>query len=284
MRNHRSARVRVAGGKSRRVAIEEARLPADTTGRAIAQMRRELDVMRERESLLKHELDEFIRLTAHDLHEPLRMVSCYVQLLERRYCGRLDSDADEFIQFAMDGARRMQAMVDGLSALSRVTSAGRPFRTVDLNASVQSAVSALRPAIDEAGAVVRCDTLPSVLADGAQLEQLYHNLIGNALRFSNGRRPRVHVGVENKSGEHVFFVRDNGIGIDPRYAEKVFVMFQRLHARDEYEGNGIGLAVCKRIVERHGGRIWVESEPGKGAAFRFTIPDRKEGLPKETKP
>jgi len=259
-------------------------LPADTTGRAIAQMRRELDVMRERESLLKHELDEFIRLTAHDLHEPLRMVSCYVQLLERRYCGRLDSDADEFIQFAMDGARRMQAMVDGLSALSRVTSAGRPFRTADLNASVQSAVSALRPAIDEAGAVVRCDTLPSVLADGAQLEQLYHNLIGNALRFSNGRRPRVHVGVENKSGEHVFFVRDNGIGIDPRYAEKVFVMFQRLHARDEYEGNGIGLAVCKRIVERHGGRIWVESEPGKGAAFRFTIPDRKEGLPKETKP
>jgi len=247
-------------------------------------MRRELDVMRERESLLKHELDEFIRLTAHDLHEPLRMVSCYVQLLERRYCGRLDSDADEFIQFAMDGARRMQAMVDGLCALSRVTSAGRPFRIADLNASVQSAVSALRPAIDGAGAVVRCDTLPSVLADGAQLEQLYHNLIGNALRFSNGRRPRVHVGAENKSGEHVFFVRDNGIGIDPRYAEKVFVMFQRLHARDEYEGNGIGLAVCKRIVERHGGRIWVESEPGKGAAFRFTIPDRKEGLPKETKP
>jgi light-regulated signal transduction histidine kinase (bacteriophytochrome) len=284
MRNHRSARVRVAGGKSRRVAIEEARLPADTTGRAIAQMRRELDVMRERESLLKHELDEFIRLTAHDLHEPLRMVSCYVQLLERRYCGRLDSDADEFIQFAMDGARRMQAMVDGLSALSRVTSAGRPFRTADLNASVQSAVSALRPAIDGAGAVVRCDTLPSVLGDGAQLEQLYHNLIGNALRFSNGRRPRVHAGVENKSGEHVFFVRDNGIGIDPRYAEKVFVMFQRLHARDEYEGNGIGLAVCKRIVERHGGRIWVESEPGKGAAFRFTFRDRKEGLPKETKP
>src|SRR5947208_7872707 len=136
MRNHRSARVRVAGGKSGRVAIEEARLPADTTGRAIAQMRRELDVMRERESLLKHELDEFIRLTAHDLHEPLRMVSCYVQLLERRYCGRLDSDADEFIQFAMDGARRMQAMVD-LSALSRVTSAGRPFRTADLNDSVQ---------------------------------------------------------------------------------------------------------------------------------------------------
>src|SRR3989449_587835 len=151
MRNHRSARVRVAGGKSGRVAIEEARLLADTTGRAIAGMRRELDVMRERESLLKPELDEFIRLTAHDLHEPLRMVSCYVQLLERRYCGRLDSDADEFIQFAMDGARRMQAMVDGLCALSRVTSAGRPFRIADLNASVQSAVSALRPAIDGAG-------------------------------------------------------------------------------------------------------------------------------------
>jgi light-regulated signal transduction histidine kinase (bacteriophytochrome) len=279
MRNHRSARVGVAGGKNGRVAVAEARLQGETTSPAIAEMRHQLDVMRQRESRLRQELDEFVRLTVHDLHEPLRMVSCYVQLLERRYRGRLDSDADEFIHFAMDGAQRMQAMVDGLSALSRVTSAGKRFGPTDLNAAVKSAVSRLEPAIDSTRAVVKSDGLPSVVADEGQLEQLYHHLIGNALKFSNGRKPRIDVGVENRSGERVFFVRDNGIGIDPRYSERVFVVFQRLHARDEYEGNGIGLAVCKRIVERHGGRIWVESEAGKGAAFCFTIPESKEAEP-----
>ncbi len=278
MRDHRSARVGVAGGKNGWVAVAEARLQGETSP-AIAEMRHQLDVMRERESLLRKELDEFVRSTVHDLQEPLRMVSCYVQLLERRYRGRLDSDADEFIHFAMDGAQRMQAMVDGLSALSRVTSGGKPFGPTDLNAAVKSAVSALEPAIDSTRAVVKSDRLPSVVADEGQLGQLYHNLIANALRFSDGRRPRVHVGVKNRSGECVFFVRDNGIGIDPRYAERVFVIFQRLHARDKYEGNGIGLTVCKRIVERHSGRIWVESEAGKGAAFCFTIPDRKKVKP-----
>ena len=276
MRNHRSAHVGGAGGKSGTVVVAEARSQGETTSRAIAEMCRQLDVMRERESQLRHELDEFVRLTAHDLHEPLRMVSCYVQLLERRYRGRLDSDADEFIHFAMDGAQRMRAMVDGLSALSRVTSAGKPFGPTDLNAAVKSAVSALEPEIDGARAVVTSDRLPSIVADEAQLEHLYHNLVENALRFSNGHRPRIHVGVEDRSGERVFFVRDNGIGIDPRYGEQVFVVFQRLHARDEYEGNGIGLAICKRIVERHGGRIWVESESGKGAIICFTIPDMKD--------
>ncbi|HXG31270.1 MAG TPA: ATP-binding protein, partial [Thermodesulfobacteriota bacterium] len=204
--------------------------------------------------------------------EPLRMVASYMQLLERRYKDKLDNDAKEFISYAVDGSKRMQRLINDLLMYSRVGTRGKPFEQTDCNTVLDKALNNLKIAIEERKALVTHDPLPTVMGDPTQLIQLFQNLIGNAIKFCNGRRPEVHIGVESKSGDWLFSVRDNGIGIAPEYFERIFVIFQRLHNKEEYSGTGIGLAVCKKIVERHGGRIWVESELGKGTTFCFTIP------------
>lgn len=200
------------------------------------------------------------------------MVASYTQLLAKRYKGKLDSDADEFIGYAVDGATRMQSLIADLLAYSRVGTRGKEFCSVDMNAVLARATENLRAAIAERQAALTCDRLPPVMGDDTQLTQLLQNLVGNAIKFAGQEPPRVHVSARREDGNWRFSVADNGIGIDPAQSEKVFVIFQRLHTRDEYPGTGIGLAICKKIVERHGGHVWVESEPGKGSTFHFTLP------------
>lgn len=218
------------------------------------------------------DLQQFAYVASHDLQEPLRMVASYTQLLARRYKGKLDSDADEFIGYAVDGASRMQRLINDLLDYSRVTSQGKVFEWVDCNGVLEEVLSNLRVAVEESRAVVTHDPLPTVRADGRQLGQLFQNLISNAIKFCGEEPPNVHVSAERRPGEWRFSVRDHGIGVDPQYAERIFVIFQRLHNREEYPGTGIGLAICKKIVERHGGRIWVVSQPGQEATFYFTLP------------
>lgn len=204
------------------------------------------------------------------------MVTSYVQLLARRYKGKLDGDADEFIGFAVDGAARMQQLINDLLTYSRVGTRGRKFEPTDCEIILGQALENLQIAIEEKRAIVTHDPLPTILADNVQLGQLFQNLIGNAIKFQGPELPHVHVSASRNENGWVFSVRDNGIGIAPEYAERIFVIFQRLHTREKYPGTGIGLAVCKKIVERHGGRIWVESQPGKGATFYFTVPGKGE--------
>jgi PAS domain S-box-containing protein len=218
------------------------------------------------------ELEQFAYVASHDLQEPLRMVSSYTQLLARRYRGKLGSDAEEFITYAVDGATRMQRLIQDLLAYSRVGTKGKEFVPTDCEVLLDRVLGDLKVAMDESGAVVTHDPLPIVTADEIQIGQLLQNLIGNAIKFRNQEPPLVHVSSKRNGSAWIFSVRDNGIGIDPQYVGRIFVIFQRLHKREEYQGTGIGLAVCKKIVERHGGRIWVESELDKGATFYFTLP------------
>jgi len=218
------------------------------------------------------ELGQFAYVVSHDLQEPLRMVASYTQLLSRRYKGRLDSDADEFISFAVDGASRMQRLIQDLLAYSRVGTKGKDLLDTSSEEALQQALINLRGAIKDSGALVTHDPLPAVMADEMQLIQLFQNLVGNAIKYQSPGVPRVHVSA-SKNGwkKWTFSVQDNGLGIDPQYFEKIFGMFQRLHKREEFAGTGIGLAICKKIVERHGGSISVESRPGQGSTFRFAL-------------
>jgi PAS domain S-box-containing protein len=218
------------------------------------------------------ELGQFAYIASHDLQEPLRMVASYTQLLSRRYKGKLDSDADEFISFAVDGASRMQRLIQDLLAYSRVGTKGRELLDTSSEEAFQQALINLRGSVEQSGAVVTHDPLPAVLADETQLVQLFQNLVGNAIKYQKSGIPRVHVSAApNGRKKWIFSVKDNGLGIDPQYFERIFGMFQRLHKREEFEGTGIGLAICKKIVERHGGNISVESQPGQGSTFRFLL-------------
>jgi len=217
------------------------------------------------------ELEQFAYVASHDLQEPLRMVGSYTQLLSRRYKGKLDQDADEFIAFAVDGVTRMQRLINDLLRYSRVGTKGREPEPTDSGTVLERALANLKVTIEDNKATVTHDPLPVVMADDRQLEQLFQNLVGNAVKFHGSEPPLVHIRAERSNGGWMFAVKDNGIGIEPQYFDRVFQVFQRLHTRAEYAGTGIGLAVCKKIVERHGGRIWVESEPGKGTSFLFTL-------------
>ncbi len=217
------------------------------------------------------ELQQFAYIASHDLQEPLRTVQSYLQLLRRRYRDRLDQDADEFIEFAVEGAQRMRHLITDLLSFARVSSRARPFEPTGLDQVVDDVLRSLEVAIDERNAMITRDPLPVVNADRNQLLQLYQNLISNALKFNEDPEPRVHLGAEQAGSRWRLSVRDNGIGLKPEYADKVFEIFKRLYAKDEYEGTGIGLAICKKIVERHGGEIGVESSPDQGSTFWFTL-------------
>ncbi len=278
--------VRKAAGEIRYV-HEKCEHVRDKTGRIIlsAGMVHDITERKKAEDALSHytselkrsneELQQFAYIASHDLQEPLRMIASYLQLIERRYKGRLDKDADEFIAFAADGAGRLQEMIIGLLAYSRVQTKGKAFEEVDASEVLGNAVSNLKIAIKESGALVTADTLPVVKADALQLLQVFQNLISNSIKFRGGELPVIHISAERKKEEWFFSVKDNGIGIAPQYKDKIFNIFQRLHGR-EYPGVGIGLSLCRRIIERHGGRIWFESEAGKGSTFYFTIPIKED--------
>jgi PAS domain S-box-containing protein len=218
------------------------------------------------------ELEQFAYIASHDLQEPLRMVASYTQLLGRRYKGKLDADADEFIAFAVDGAARMQRLIQDLLAFSRVGSKGQELRSTSSEEALEQALVNLGGGIGESGALVTHDPLPAVLADEMQLTQLFQNLVGNAIKYQTSGVPKVHIAAAMNGGRRwTFSVKDNGLGIDPQYFERIFGMFQRLHKREEFAGTGIGLAICKKIVERHGGTISVESQPGQGSTFSFDL-------------
>jgi PAS domain S-box-containing protein len=222
------------------------------------------------------DLEQFAYVASHDLQEPLRMVISYTQLLARRYRGKLDASADEFVDFAVDGATRMQQLIQDLLSYSRLTIRGKELQFTETGVACNAALENLRESIKNANAEVSVGPLPTVLADATQLAQLFQNLIGNAIKYRNKRRPEIGVDARSNGNEWVFSVQDNGIGIEPQYFERVFQMFQRLHTRKDYSGTGIGLAICRKIVERHGGKIWVESQPGQGSTFLFTIPQAEK--------
>ncbi|HYM38510.1 MAG TPA: ATP-binding protein [Nitrospiraceae bacterium] len=229
---------------------------------------------RQAEELARYnaELERFAYISAHDLQEPLRTVTSFTQLLAQRYQGKHDADADRFTQLVVAGCARMKQLIDDLLTYSRIARRAPEFAPTDCQSVYQRSLENLHAAVQESGARVTCDPLPAVVGDESRLGQLFTNLIGNAIKFRGQSPPQVHVSARQRDSEWVFSVHDNGIGIDPAHAEQIFEIFQRLHGKDEYPGTGLGLAVCKKIVESHGGRIWVESEPGRGATFCFTIP------------
>ncbi|MBZ5661809.1 MAG: hypothetical protein LAO08_15510 [Acidobacteriia bacterium] len=218
------------------------------------------------------ELQQFAYVASHDLQEPLRMVASFTQLLAKRYRDQLDDDARDFINYAVDGATRMQTLISDLLSYSRVGTQGKSLASTDSEALLRRVLDSLRFAVEESGAVIVHDPLPMVIADPQQLGQLLQNLLTNAIKFHGEEPPHIHISAERNGSDWKISVRDNGIGISQEHADRIFVIFQRLHTKTEYPGTGIGLAICKKIVERHGGRIWIEPSPGGGTTFCFTIP------------
>ncbi|MBD1995446.1 PAS domain S-box protein [Leptolyngbya sp. FACHB-541] len=256
--------------------IELTQQLADQIGIALAQsqMLEQANLQSQELARSNADLEQFAYVASHDLQEPLRMVASYLQLLERRYRGQLDDTADEFINYAVDGAMRMQTLINDLLDYSRVDSRGKSFVLTPCSAILDRAIANLQTTIKVAHANVTCDPLPEIMADATQLTQLFQNLISNAIKFCSNQRPQIHISSQRRADAWLFSVQDNGIGIDSEYVDRIFLIFQRLHSRGEYPGTGIGLAICKKIIERHGGSIWVESQPGQGSTFYFTIPDR----------
>jgi light-regulated signal transduction histidine kinase (bacteriophytochrome) len=222
------------------------------------------------------QLEQFAYVASHDLQEPLRMITSYLQLLEARYTEHLDDDAREFIGYAVDGASRMKSLINDLLMYSRVGRGEREFATVSMDAALADARRNLQMMIEENNAEITHDPLPEVYGDAVPLSQLLQNLISNAIKFRSEAPPAIHIGVTQHSDEWMFSVRDNGIGMEPQYLERIFIIFQRLHNKQKYSGTGIGLAISKKVVEHHGGRIWAESAPGQGTTFFFTLPRKRE--------
>jgi light-regulated signal transduction histidine kinase (bacteriophytochrome) len=240
---------------------------------ALARQASELAAAMDELKRSNEELQQFAYVASHDLQEPLRMIGSYCQLLQRRYGGKLGADADEFIGFAVEGAKRMQRLINDLLLYSRVGTKGKDFAATKLDDVLAGSLANLTIAAEEAKATITHDPLPTVLGDSVQLTQLLQNLIGNALKFHEAdTEPRIHIGATRDGSKCRISVRDNGIGIQPQYADRIFMIFQRLNTRQEYPGTGIGLSICKKIVERHGGRISVEPAPDKGSIFTFTLP------------
>jgi light-regulated signal transduction histidine kinase (bacteriophytochrome) len=240
---------------------------------------RDITEQREAEEALKRsnaELQQFAYVASHDLQEPLRMVTAYLSLLEKNYADSFDSRARQYMDFAFEGGLRARDLIRDLLEFSRVDTQGRPFHRTDMEGVVGQVLKNLTVQIKEDEASITRDRLPTIMADDLQMVQVMQNLVSNAIKFHGEESPKVHISCEEGGKEWVFSVRDNGIGIDPQFRDRLFVLFQRLHPREEYDGTGIGLAVTKKIVERHGGRIWLESELGKGTVFYFTMP-RREG-------
>jgi light-regulated signal transduction histidine kinase (bacteriophytochrome) len=221
------------------------------------------------------DLQQFAYAASHDLQEPLRGIASFTTLLEKRYKGKLDEKADEFIDYIID-VKRMQMLIKDLLEYSRASTKGIVFRPVNCSVALEQALYSLRLAIEESLAEVTYDLLPIIMGDEAQLSRLFQNLISNAIKFHSHEPLKIHISAHRKEDEWRFSIRDTGIGIDLKQSQRIFVIFQRLHTRAEYPGTGIGLAICKKIVERHNGRIWVESEPGKGSTFHFTIPNGRK--------
>jgi light-regulated signal transduction histidine kinase (bacteriophytochrome) len=221
------------------------------------------------------DLAQFAYVASHDLKEPLRTISIFAELLDLEHGSELQPQAKEGLTYILNGVRRMHELIDDLLAYSQVESREANVRPVDLNSVVKEALFNLHGMIQESGAEVTHDSLPSVTGDRVQLTQLLQNLVGNSIKYRSKESPRIHISCSTLPSEEVISVQDNGIGIDPRYAESIFKLFKRLHVREEYPGNGVGLAICRRIIERHGGRIWVESSEGAGSTFHFTVPTRK---------
>lgn len=267
-------------------------LVAERTGelrRANRQLQREIAERRRAERSLRvtlsdleqsnRELDQFAYVASHHLQEPVRMVASYAQLLEKRYAGRLDTDAREYIAHAVNGAKRMYRQINDFLVYSRLGVSSKPFAPVDCAKLFASVRDDFEKDLQTNGGRVACDPLPQVLGDERQLAQLFWNLLDNALKFRSAKSPRIRISVKEAADRWSFSVKDNGIGIEPEYRERIFAIFQRLHAGDKYPGTGMGLALCKRIAERHGGKIWVESEADKGSTFHFTI--SKDGVAHE---
>jgi signal transduction histidine kinase len=272
LRRLKASADRIAAGEMVEPGFTHRRDEIGSLSRAMTTMVRSLNKQADELKRSNADLEQFAYVASHDLQEPLRMVSGFTGLLKRRYGGKLDADADEYIEFAVSGANRMQSLINDLLGYSRVGREEVAAKAVDTQAALDQALANLQTAIEDRSAMVSCGQLPMVWANHGMLVRLFQNLISNALKFCKAERPIVRIQAEARGGDWVFSVADNGIGIDPQYKDRVFLIFQRLHKQSEYPGTGIGLAVCKRIVERNGGRIWLESEPGKGTTFFFTLP------------
>lgn len=259
-----------------RRALQEKKLRSEQREAEIA-----LDQKVEELARSNRDLEQFAYVASHDLQEPLRMVSAYTQLLAERYKGKLDEQADKYIYYAVDGATRMQELIHDLLRFSRAGREGTVLQATDCNVLVERAMQNLQAAVEESGATIKYGDLPTVTANPVQLEQVFQNLISNAIKFRNGRSPAIEISAKRVGAKWIFSISDNGIGIAPEHAQIIFAVFQRLHARTEYSGNGIGLAICKKIIEQLGGEIWLENRSGPGATFNFSIPAIRNGVSKE---